>query len=108
VVTTAALNTSESNESGLYFKESWAGNSRDGELVGGEGWHYFRIKSGSKIVEAFELYLNEEGDDVVTILGDMVGVDWVLDFGFANLDELEEISEDEFLQVKETHQLRDK
>lgn len=91
-----------------FYKESWAGNSRDGELVGGEGWHYFRIKNGSLIVEAFELYLTDEGDDVVTILNDMVGVDWIRDFGFSNLEDLEEISEDEFLQVKESHQERDK
>jgi hypothetical protein len=92
----------------FYYKETWAGNSRDGEVVGGEGWHYFCIQDGSTIVEAFELYMSEEGDDVVTILHDMVGVDWIRDFGFSNLDELEKISEDDFLLVKESHQQRDK
>jgi hypothetical protein len=91
-----------------FFKETWAGNSRDGELVNGEGWHFFRIQRGSTIVEAYELYLTEDGDDVVTILPDMVGVDWIRDFGFADLEELEEIPEDEFLTVKECHQERDK
>ncbi len=91
-----------------FYKETWAGNSRDGELVNGEGWHFFRMQQGSAISEAYELYLSEDGDEVVTILPDMVGVDWIRDFGFTDLAELEEIPEDEFIMIKESHQERDK
>ena len=32
------------NENQFYAREYWTGDSRDGQLVNGDGYHYFRLK----------------------------------------------------------------
>ncbi len=83
-----------------YFKEYWSGDSRDGQLVSGEGFHYFRIEKDGLISEAFEGYETDEGDLVVSLVPEMFKKNWFSDFGYENLDILEGISEKEFSEIK--------
>lgn len=84
----------------IFAKEYWVGDSRDGMLVGGEGRHFFRMIPAGLIVEAYEVYENEEGVEVVTPLPEMKNVSWIDDFGFDDLRDLDRIEECEFARVK--------
>lgn len=85
----------------LFKREYWVGDSRDGVIVNGDGYHFFRMLPKGLIVEAYEMYENEEGDEVVTPLPEMQSVSWIDDLGFADLDDLDEIDEREFSRIKE-------
>lgn len=84
----------------LFAREYWVGDSRDGVLVNGDGYHFFKIMSDGLIIEAFEVYENEEGEEVITPLPEMQNVGWIKDFGFENMDELDLIDEKEFQRIK--------
>ena len=73
----------------MYTKEYWTGDSRDGSIVNGDGYHYFRMKDKGLIVEAYEMYETEEGDKVVTPLPEMHNVCWIDDLGFEDLEALD-------------------
>ncbi|MDB2447016.1 hypothetical protein N9W79_00155 [bacterium] len=88
-------------ESYTYARESWSGDSRDGALEDGDGYHFFRLKDGKLIVEAYEYYESDEGVEVATPLPEMKNVDWLNDLGFEDLDTLDIISESEFEAIKE-------
>ena len=47
----------------MYAKEYWTGDSRDGCLVNGDGYHYFRMTKDGRILEAYEYYETEDGRD---------------------------------------------
>ena len=83
-----------------YFKEFWTGDSKDGSFCDGEGYHYYRMKN-SLIVEAYEYYENDEGVEVVTPYPEMHNVDWFQDIGFDNFEALDEVTEQEFNEIKE-------
>ena len=36
----------------IYTKEYWTGDSRDGAVVNGDGYHYYRMSDKGLIVEA--------------------------------------------------------
>ena len=84
----------------LYTREYWVGDSRDGVLVNGDGYHFFRMLADGLILEAFEVYESEEGDEVVTPLPEMQNVGWLKDLGFADMEELDMIEESEFIRIK--------
>lgn len=84
----------------IFAKEYWVGDSRDGVLVNGDGYHFFRMLSKGLIVEAYEVYENEEGEEIVTPLPEMQNVDWIKDLGFENMDELDMIEEKDFMRIK--------
>jgi hypothetical protein len=84
----------------LFAKEYWTGDSRDGSLVNGDGCHYFRMQAEGMILEAFELYESDEGDEVVTPMPEMKNIGWILDLGFDDLEALEMIEEREFKRIK--------
>lgn len=84
----------------IYRKEYWVGDSRDGALVSGDGFHYFRMLPEGMILEAFEIYENDEGEEVVNALPEMQNVDWIKDLGFEDMEILDEIEEKEFLRIK--------
>ena len=83
-----------------YMCEEWAGDSRDGVVIGGEGHHFFKMTTKGKIKEAYEVYESEEGEKIVTPLSDMIDVGWIKDLGFSNLDDLETIDKEEFIKIK--------
>ena len=87
-------------ESFIFAREYWTGDSRDGGLVNGDGYHFFKMLPKGLILEAFELYENEEGLEVVTPLPEMQNVSWIEDFGFGDLDDLDRIEEREFHRIK--------
>lgn len=84
----------------IFAREYWVGDSRDGVLVNGDGYHFFRMLPEGLILEAYEVYENEEGEEVVTPLPEMQNVGWIKDLGFGNLDELDMIAEQEFNRIK--------
>ena len=84
----------------IYTKEYWTGDSRDGFLVNGDGYHFFRMMPLGKILEAYEIYESDEGDEVVTPLPEMQNIHWIEDLGFKNLDLLDQIDKNEFDRVK--------
>ena len=88
------------NDSIIYAKEYWTGDSRDGVLINGEGYHFFKMKKSGLIVEAFEVYESDDGDEVATPLSEMENINWIEDLGFDNLDILDLIDEQEYKRIK--------
>lgn len=80
----------------VYCKEYWLGNSRDGVINNGEGYHFYKMTRDGTIVEAFEVYEREDGEHVVSPLPEMVQVNWLADLGFEDWEVLETISPDEY------------
>ncbi len=93
-------------ENYIFTKEYWIGDSRDGVIVNGDGYHFFRMLSRGTILEAYEVYETDDGDEVVTPLPEMHNVSWIDDFGFKNLDDLDLIEEREFSRVKNLSDIR--
>ena len=83
----------------IFAKEYWTGDSRDGVIVNGDGFHYFRMKPTGLILEAYEVYEGEDGEEVVTPLPEMQQVDWIQGLGFDDLEALDIIEEVEFREV---------
>lgn len=86
----------------MFAREYWTGDSRDGRLVNGDGYHYYQLTRAGKILEAFEYYEKEDGTAVVSPLPEMRNVHWIEDLGFDDLDVLDPIPEIEFLSIKES------
>ena len=84
----------------IFAKEYWTGDSRDGVIVNGDGFHYFRMKPTGLILEAYEVYEGEDGEEVVTPLPEMQHVDWIEDLGFEDLEALDSIIESEFMEIR--------
>jgi hypothetical protein len=93
---------SEVNFDVMFAKEYWTGDSRDGRLVNGDGYHYYQLTKDGKILEAFEYYEREDGTSVVSPLPEMRNVHWIEDLGFDDLEVLDVIPESEFQSVKES------
>ena len=85
----------------LFAKEYWTGDSRDGVLVNGDGYHYFRMTKSGKILEAYEFYESEDGREFACPLPEMLNVDWITDLGFEDFEALDMIKEYDFTRVKE-------
>jgi hypothetical protein len=92
----------------IFTKEYWTGDSRDGAIVNGDGYHYYRMSNGGKIVEAYEFYETDDGIEVVSPLPEMQNVDWKQDLGFEDMDALDTIEETEFDRIRELTQLKSK
>ncbi len=87
----------------LFAKEYWTGDSRDGRLVNGDGYHYYQITSDGRILDAYEYYEKEDGSVVVSPLPEMKNIHWIEDMGFEDLEVLDFIKESEYLRVKEAN-----
>ena len=85
----------------MYAKEYWTGDSRDGCLVNGDGYHYYRMTKDGRILEAYEYYETEEGREFVSPLPEMLNVHWMNDLGFEDFEALDIIQEDDFSHVKD-------
>ncbi len=93
-------------ENCIFTKEYWVGDSRDGVVVNGDGYHFFRMLPQGLIVEAYEVYETDEGDEVVTPLPEMQNVGWIQDLGFKDLEDLDAIEEGEFSRIKNLSDVR--
>ena len=94
-----AQNTS-SDRAWRFAREYWSGDSRDGCVTNGDGYHYYRMTDDGAIQEAYEAYEKDDGTEVVSPLPEMLNVHWKTDLGFDDWDALEMISEDEFDRVR--------
>ncbi len=84
----------------VFAKEYWAGDSRDGHMINGDGWHYYQMDSSGRILEAFEFYETDDGTEVVSPLPEMKDVSWTADLGFEDLEALDIIKRIEFERIK--------
>ncbi len=85
----------------VFAKEYWFGDSRDGHIVNGDGYHYYQLTKHGKILEAYEYYEKDDGTSVVSPLPEMLNIDWIKDLGFDDLEVLDFISEHEYQHIKE-------
>ena len=85
----------------IYRREYWTGDSRDGSLVNGDGYHYYRMIKKGLIIESYEYYEMDDGSEVVSPLPEMLNIHWINDLGFETLDDLDIIKESDFEHVKE-------
>lgn len=88
----------------MFAREYWTGDSRDGAVVNGDGYHYYRMQKGGLIIEAYEFYETDDGIEVASPLPEMQNIDWVKDLGFEDLEALDMIDENEFRRVRELTQ----
>ncbi len=98
----------DANSKLIYAKEYWTGDSRDGRLTNGDGYHYYVMEKDGAILEAFEAYEDDDGEPVVTPLTETVGINWYHDLGYSDLENLDIIDEDEFSYMKEIWQEKNK
>ena len=85
----------------IYAKEYWTGDSRDGAVVNGDGYHYYRMSRHGLIMEAYEFYETDDGVEVASPLPEMQNVDWLKDLGFEDMEALDVIDEREFARIRE-------
>lgn len=83
-----------------YTREYWTGDSRDGRLENGDGYHYYRMTPSGLIFEAYEVYEREDGSQVVSPLPEMQNVDWINDLGFEDFEALDAITERDFEDIR--------
>jgi len=86
----------------VFAKEYWTGDSLDGRMVNGDGYHYYQITKDGKILDAYEYYEKDDGTYVVSPLPEMKNVHWIQDLGFDDLEVLDMIPETEFARIKES------
>lgn len=84
-----------------FAKEYWTGDSRDGVLVNGDGYHYYRMTKAGQILEAYEYYETEDGREFVSPLPEMLNVHWIEDLGFEDFEALDMIKEFDFQRIKD-------
>ena len=84
----------------VFAKEYWTGDSRDGQLVNGDGYHYYEMLSDGQIIDAYELYESDDGTEVVSPLPEMRNVSWMKDLGFEDWEVLDLIKKHEFERIK--------
>lgn len=87
-----------------FAKEYWTGDSRDGVLVNGDGYHYYRMTKAGQILEAYEYYETEDGREFVSPLPEMLNVHWIDDLGFEDFEALDMIKEFDFQRIKDVSQ----
>ena len=84
----------------IFARECWSGDSKDGSLINGDGYHFFMMEPQGRIIEAYEMYERDDGEAVVTALPEMHNIGWIQDLGFENLEVLDRIEEREFDRIK--------
>ena len=85
-----------------YAREYWNGDSRDGQYMNGDGYHYFELQPDGTVLRAYEYYETDDGDERVSELPELIGIRWYEFFGFSEEDELlEPVSEFDFHMISE-------
>ena len=100
-VASVASNKVSEPEETVFAKEYWTGDSRDGVLENGDGYHYYRMTKSGKILEAYECYELEDGRECANPLPEMLNVHWINDLGFDDFEALDLIKELEFSRIKD-------
>lgn len=90
----------EVNANLVYRREYWSGDSKDGQYTNGDGYHYYLMEEGGHVLEAFEYYETDDGEEHTLALPELVGVNWFQFFGFEDAELLEQVSRQEFEYVK--------
>jgi len=85
----------------VFAREYWTGDSRDGILENGDGYHYYRMTKSGRILEAYECYELEDGRECATPLPEMLNIHWINDLGFEDFEALDVIKELEFSRIKD-------
>tara|TARA_B100000902_G_C26945582_1_gene733212 strand:- start:51 stop:341 length:291 start_codon:yes stop_codon:yes gene_type:complete len=85
----------------VFAKEYWTGDSRDGQIVNGDGYHYYEMSKEGLIIDAYEFYERDDGTEVASPLPEMKNVSWTKDLGFEDWEVLDTIKKFEFDRVKE-------
>jgi hypothetical protein len=100
---TNARGTSQNvdTEAIIFAKEYWTGDSRDGAIVNGDGYHYYRMSGEGLIIEAYEFYETDDGLEVALPLPEMLNINWHDDLGFEDMDALDIVKESEFDRIKD-------
>ncbi len=83
-----------------YCREFWNGDSRDGLYINGDGYHYFEMKGQGNILKAYEYYENDEGEEHVSSVSELIGLNWYSFFGFEDDEVLDLVSEQEFNYIE--------
>ena len=89
------------NDEIWYCREGWNGDSRDGQFINGDGYHYFEMKGDGNILKAYEYYETDDGDEHVTSVSELVGINWFTFFGFEDEELLEIVPEHEFNYIEQ-------
>ncbi len=92
----------------MFAREYWTGDSRDGAVVNGDGYHYYRMSKNGVIFEAYEFYETDDGVEVASPLPEMQNVDWQKDLGFEDMEALDVIDEFEFERIRDLTQANEK
>ncbi|MES2613806.1 MAG: hypothetical protein V4591_00150 [Bdellovibrionota bacterium] len=97
----SSLRKKRKSEEIWYCREGWNGDSRDGQFINGDGYHYFEMKGDGFIQKAYEYYETDDGEERVAIVPELVGINWFSFFGFEDEELLEAIAEHEFIYVEQ-------
>lgn len=84
-----------------FCREGWNGDSRDGQFINGDGYHYFEMRGDGNIVKAYEYYETDDGEEHVSIVAELVGINWFSFFGFEDEEVLENVPEHEFHYIEQ-------
>lgn len=84
-----------------YCREFWSGDSRDGQYTNGDGYHYFQMKGNGTVLQAFEYYETDDGEEHSCPVPELVGINWFEFFGFDDDELLEKVPEHEFTYVEQ-------
>ena len=83
----------------IFTKEYWSGDSRDGAIINGDGCHFFKMRKGL-ILEAYEVYERDDGEEVATALPEMENVHWFKDLGYTDMEALDPVKEYDFDRIR--------
>ena len=83
-----------------FCREYWNGDSRDGQYLNGDGYHYFEMKGDGNVVKAYEFYETDEGEEHVNAVPELTGINWFEFFGFEDEELLEAVPEHEFHYIE--------
>jgi hypothetical protein len=84
-----------------FCREYWSGDSRDGQYINGDGYHYFQMKGPGLIEKALEYYETDDGEEKATEASELIGINWFDFFGFEDEELLETVPEFEFMHILE-------
>lgn len=101
VVNLSTARKTRKNDEVWYCRECWNGDSRDGQYMNGDGYHYFEMKGDGNVVKAFEFYETDDGEEHITLVPELIGINWYSFFGFEDDELLEIIPEHEFVYIEQ-------
>ncbi len=87
-----------------HCREPWFGDSRDGQLINGEGYHYFQMKGDGVIEKAVEWYESDDGEEHSTEVPELIGLNWYEFFGYDDDEILETVPPHEFSYIEQLSQ----